>query len=541
MKDARIAFLLCVFWITCGLQGCASYSSNGNAAKAAVATLSAVNPVELCPGAQSGQTLQVMQTLQTWIICKYTRTVAVDSQVYPYFSLAITVSQGDSPVNSVGDVGFWKRVGGLLHQKVTSAVVTLKIDDGVNSNPPEIPVFALTRASDGTSSPKTSSPAATALPQQMPVMPYTSAARTQQWAVTLGYKYSNEVNDHVASTAIQVAKQLLKANPVTGTVASLVPQIDQNDRKKLDSYVGQLFSYTQDPPPVAFSMSANDYAQVESIVAVVYDDVLTAPSKKVVAYIKLSPRFAPSLYASLDAQGQLHYPGIGEYGQFIPELGGSTRDLFNKYHPDLTSLLSQGNEAIFSQVCHSGPQDFASYHLEPDSDAVYATWLVLMSSPAADSKRSNGEMCSSVVLDSMASLHLRQFPFQVVDGDSLPAQRARNVAISNAKTAEVSSAVAQQNSDLTQYFAEKVTVVQHADVIDGIDLNTSVAVDGETLAGAIKAKGQGRLYKFSHTGLASPVVKATLSVASKSYPVTIRWSGLSDSDKIISMDIGSPK
>ncbi|MDR5766156.1 MULTISPECIES: hypothetical protein [unclassified Caballeronia] len=491
-----------------------------------------------CPPAKSGQVLEVVQVLQTWVVCKYVKTsLATGFQDVPYFSLAISINQGGSKVNSVDDVGFWGRLGGMLHQNVTSAVMTLKISSSNIPNPPEVPIFVITRASDGSSAPKTSSPASTALPQQMQVMPYSLAPPTQQWIVALGYKFSSEANDHIASTAIQISKQVLKVYPVGGAIASLAPEITHNDREKLDGYVSGLLSYSLDPPQVAYGMTTSEYTQIDSIVAILYDDVLSSPQKQVVAYATLTPRFVPSLYATRDVQGQLHFPGIAEYGRFIPELGGSTRDLFNKNHPDLSRMLENGSEEAFRQVCNSGAQDFASYRLASDTDAVYATWLVLMSSPAADSKNPN--LCTTVVLDSMADLHLKPFPFQVIKGDSDPSQRKENVAISNLRTEQLSAAFAQPDVDVTPFFAEKVALVQHQNVLSGIAVDMPVAVDGSSLASSLKAGGGTRLHSYKHTGLSSSVVKATLSTAGGSYPVTIRWSDLNKDGQITSIDLGA--
>ncbi len=493
----------------------------------------------MCPE-RSGLTHELIKATQNWLLCKYKPSNLPPREMEPYFSLALSVSQGDSPVNSIDDVGFWAKLVGPLHQTVTSAVVTLKIDDGTAANHPEIPIFSLTRSGDGASPAIPSSPGDTILPDGLSVMPFSSAGPTQNWTATISYKYSDAVNDHLASTAIQSAKQILKIYPVIGGFAStIIDQENKADRNKMDQYISGLFSHPGQSPSLSLSLSANDYAQLDHVEAVMYDADLNSAKKKVVAYVMLTPRFISSLFTDKhDASGKPEYGGVGYAGRRIPELGNqSVIAIYAAKHGDLESGLANGQVDTFKQVCLNGLQQFTDLGLEPDTDAVYATWLVLTGSPAADKKVESDAMCPSIVLKTMAELGLAPFGFQGASGDTDPKQRQQNILASNSKTDAVATAVALQDANLAQYFAPRVIVTQTTNALNGIPIGSPVYVDASPLADAIKAKGTGNLSNYKHTNLASPVVQATLAIGERHYSVKIRWSGISDSDVITSMDI----
>jgi hypothetical protein len=522
-------------------------------------------PVISCKN-EDGLTATVLNHTDNFVVCVYKgNTTTSSNPAPPYFGLMVSEFQGDSSINSTDKFSFFGKLISPAHSSVTAAVVTSKIEGGNAKNPPEVPVFSQSLSSDGKS-------AAPLLPlgNDLLLMPYSQREFGENLTLTLSYKYSDTVSDKFVSAAFSAAKTLLKSNPIASTIVSTTTSLigssnatgqtsstdssdkssssgsstnaGSSDTKSIDDYVSSLFSAPGQTSSIAINYSERDYADIDHLEAIGYDRDLSNEGKKVVATIWIKPATAMYTVFSNNADSQGHL----NYGSFTPAISQETLnslgnknivDFYVAQHRDLEIGLMRGQMDTFDQVCADGPGQFTQMGLDASTDAYVATWLILVSQPVTQPGTQPPVLCQAT-LNTMKSLGLNitALAFQ----NLRPEDQQVNEDKSNIKTNQVAHFIASPSDQLQTLMAPRVIVSQKELVLPGISLNTPAYVDAAALTSAINAKGQGRLSNYTHSSLASPIVKATLTLSGKSYPVVIKWSGVSDDDLIISMDIGKP-
>ncbi|MDW3684507.1 hypothetical protein RA280_22715 [Cupriavidus sp. CV2] len=471
---------------------------------------------------------------QLWDICVYKRTgEAIDSSA-GYLSLNLSADPGDSPINKVSDVGAWRRAWGYIDRDIQSAVVTLKLGDSVSIGAnPAIPVIALARASNGDLPPRA------AIPDGQQLMRYTLADDTARWGLEIDYKFGVDNQDHIASGIVSLGQKVLAVYPVGGVVGAMVPKISDEDRKQLDKFVGSLRSYRLAPPPSQLSFSPKQWREIDHLSVVFYDKPVGEPDRRTVVTLRISPDYLASVYTQKLSDGMPDYSQYktgASYGKYIGALAGTTEKVFGDLSNEMANQIKTNDASVFARVCNDAPARFASAHLEADTDAILATWLVLMNSPARTVRAPSG-MCDASFEARMNDLKLAKFPYQLAPDDMNPAQRQKNLIQTTQNMNNLSAALVTASPNLDAHFADTVVVKQDRPVLPEVKSGEAQVLTATELAANLKAANAQSMHGYRYSGVASSVAPAKLKIDGKDVPVLVEWSGVGDTAKVTAIRI----
>lgn len=472
-----------------------------------------------------------------WDICIYKRRSEAIDMSSGYFSLSLSAELGDSPINKISDVGVWQRILGKIDQNVQSAVVTMRLGDGTDiDSSPVVPVIALARASDG------NTPPSAIIPDGEQIMPYTSLADgTDRWGLEIDYKFGTDNHDKVAGGIVSLGQKILTLYPVGGAVGALLPKVSEDDRKQLDNFVSSLRSYKLAPPPGRVFFQAQQWGEIDHLSVIFYDKPFGEADRREVVTLKVVPDHLASIYTRKVANGLPDYSKyrIGaSYGTNIRALAGSTKQVFQKVSPELAAQIQTADTSVFAKVCNEAPSLYASARMEADTDAVFATWLTLMNSPARTMKAPAG-MCDGDFEARMDELRLPKFPYQLAPNDTDPAQRTKNLAQTKQNMDQLSAALGTASPSLDEHFADTVVVKQGEPVLPDVKSGEAQVLTAKQVADSLKAANAQSIHAYRFTGVASTVAPAMLQVNGKDVPIQLEWSGVGDSAKVTAVHVNA--
>ncbi|TDK61207.1 hypothetical protein [Sapientia aquatica] len=481
---------------------------------------------------------------QLWDFCIYKKEAPITSSMH-YFSLEMDVVPGSSPLNNSNDTSTWDRLIGNFDAKATTAAVTIALgDDATLGTAKPIPVFVVTRQTDG------KNPSNITVMSGKGLLPYTQFTDVGgRWGISMQYKFGTTDNSKAGSSIIKIAQDVLKYYPVGGLIGTALSKASDSPGQEIDKFVSGLNTNILAPDPISLSKAYQDWGAVDHMTMILYDGSRDVGQRGIVATIVLTPSYLPSLYTNSLVKGKPNYSALmtggGEFSAKLSPLGGSTSDVFekNQTDKDLPSQLKTPDLSTFRKACAEGPRIFSAsdINLYSQDDAIFATWLALKNSGVWASNTTAD--CNDLFNDDLRKVGLSPFPAQITNKASGNANRASEIATTQKNTTEVKKALQTNSDDLTSHFSDVVFFRQSVPALPGIrtsELKAVASTEIVKLLAQANAKflaQNGRTYH--ENGLQSSAVSVKLELNKKPYKAEIQWDGLTSSSKISGLFISS--